>query len=452
METPQNTTASKEFQVTGVSRSGRVRKKSSKLLDFQSPDEVEKKLKRAAKLPTRNGNVRGRNNMGGIGRPARRSHINVGNELGGDLSDLAEDDTELHDEMSDNGTDGENYGDNNSPTGDSDDDLKELVAGIVDGEPTDSNGNPESKVRQSLYMTEKANKRRVLKDGRVVTGKVERKDKGKTRYTAYSMWARELRKSGKLNKGQDLDFSNTAKRLGELWANVSNKEKDSWRRKAKIQATKAKSRDRVTTATIVNPSLAYFKPTTRAKNLTEGQEQTPPPISAVQTNRAKPRGNSISVASNAGDSPTTGLTTKRRRNNSLNRGNGVNSNNLSTQLIATNNSNTTNNNYTSNAAVTTHTVNSHSRKSSVPNIEPVDTAAHLKLLGESLTIIGERLKEHEGQIAVSGSLSVLLDSLLCSLGPLLCLTTRIPGLERKPQLSENLTATLDNIAYVMPGL
>ncbi|XP_018801067.1 PREDICTED: HMG box-containing protein 4 [Bactrocera latifrons] len=452
METPQNTTASKEFQVTGVSRSGRVRKKSSKLLDFQSPDEVEKKLKRAAKLPTRNGNVRGRNIMGGIGRPARRSHINVSNELGGDLSDLAEDDTELHDEMSDNGTDGENYGGNNSPTGDSDDDLKELVAGIVDGEPTDSNGNPESKVRSSLYMTEKANKRRVLKDGRVVTGKVERKDKGKTRYTAYSMWARELRKSGKLNKGHDLDFSNTAKRLGELWANVSNKEKDSWRRKAKIQATKAKSRDRVTSATAVNPSLAYFKPTTKAKNLIEGQEQTPPPIIAAQSNRTKPRGNSISVANNAGDSPTTGLTTKRRRNNSHNRGNGVNSNNLSTQLIATNNNSTTNNNYTSNAAGTTLTVNSHSRKSSLPNIEPVDTAAHLKLLGESLTIIGERLKEHEGQIAVSGSLSVLLDSLLCSLGPLLCLTTRIPGLERKPQLSENLTATLDNIAYVMPGL
>lgn len=27
--------------------------------------------------------------------------------------------------------------------------------------------------------------------------------------------------------------------------------------------------------------------------------------------------------------------------------------------------------------------------------QPVDVAAHLKLLGESLTIIGERLKEHE---------------------------------------------------------
>lgn len=31
----------------------------------------------------------------------------------------------------------------------------------------------------------------------------------------------------------------------------------------------------------------------------------------------------------------------------------------------------------------------------VNGIKPIDVAAHLKLLGESLTIIGERLKEHE---------------------------------------------------------
>ncbi|XP_004522181.1 FACT complex subunit SSRP1 [Ceratitis capitata] len=451
METPQNTTASKDFQVTGVSRSGRVRKKSSKLLDFQSPDEVEKKLKRAAKLPTRNGNVRGRNLLGGVGRPPRRSHLSVGSGLGGDISDLAEDDNELHDDMSDNVTDDENFGDNNNPTGDSDEDLKELVAGIVDGEHPDSNGNPESKVRQSLYMTEKANKRRVLKDGRVVTGKVERKDKGKTRYTAYSMWARELRKTGKLGKGQDMDFSNTAKRLGELWANVSNKEKDSWRRKAKVQATKAKSRERITPAP-TSPYQPYFKPTTsRTKKLADERQQTPQPITPVTSNRSKPRGNSVSVTSNTGDSPTTGLTTKRRRNNSLNRGSGLNSNDLNTYALNAGNI-TINNNLTNITSVASHTTNSHNKKTSLPNIEPIDTAAHLKLLGESLTIIGERLKEHEGQIAVSGSLSVLLDSLLCSLGPLLCLTTRIPGLERKPQLSENLTATLDNIAYVMPGL
>ncbi|PNF37371.1 hypothetical protein B7P43_G17281 [Cryptotermes secundus] len=82
--------------------------------------------------------------------------------------------------------------------------------------------------------------------------------------------------------------------------------------------------------------------------------------------------------------------------------------------------------------------------------QPVDVAAHLKLLGESLTIIGERLKEHEGQIAVSGSLSVLLDSLLCALGPLMCLTQQVPETNGCPQ--ELLNKILDNIAYFMPGL
>ena len=86
----------------------------------------------------------------------------------------------------------------------------------------------------------------------------------------------------------------------------------------------------------------------------------------------------------------------------------------------------------------------------VVGTQPIDVAAHLKLLGESLTIIGERLKEHEGQIAVSGTLSVLLDSLICALGPLLCLTQQVPGTDGANP--ETLSRMLDNIAYIMPGL
>jgi len=86
----------------------------------------------------------------------------------------------------------------------------------------------------------------------------------------------------------------------------------------------------------------------------------------------------------------------------------------------------------------------------VVGTQPIDVAAHLKLLGESLTIIGERLKEHDGQIAVSGSLSVLLDSLLCALGPLICLTQQLP--ETNGAKPETLSQMLDNIAYLMPGL
>lgn len=85
-----------------------------------------------------------------------------------------------------------------------------------------------------------------------------------------------------------------------------------------------------------------------------------------------------------------------------------------------------------------------------PGPGPVDIAAHLTLLGESLSVIGERLTEHEGQIAVSGSLSVLLDSLLCSLGPLVCLTQHVPQLNGADPAT--LAQILDNVAYIMPGL
>lgn len=86
----------------------------------------------------------------------------------------------------------------------------------------------------------------------------------------------------------------------------------------------------------------------------------------------------------------------------------------------------------------------------VTGTQPIDVAAHLALLGESLTLIGKRLKEHEGQITVSGSLPLLLDSLLCALGPLLCLTQQIPEMDGADP--EVLSTTLENVAYFMPGL
>ncbi|XP_030638425.1 HMG box-containing protein 4 [Chanos chanos] len=85
-----------------------------------------------------------------------------------------------------------------------------------------------------------------------------------------------------------------------------------------------------------------------------------------------------------------------------------------------------------------------------PDVDPIDAAAHLQLLGESLSLIGRRLQETEGMVTVSGSLSVLLDSVLCALGPLACLTAQVPELNGCPQ--HVLSNTLDNIAYVMPGL
>ncbi|XP_078286515.1 HMG domain-containing protein 4-like isoform X2 [Rhinoraja longicauda] len=86
----------------------------------------------------------------------------------------------------------------------------------------------------------------------------------------------------------------------------------------------------------------------------------------------------------------------------------------------------------------------------MPDADAIDVAAHLQLLGESLSLIGHRLQETEGMVAVSGSLSVLLDSIICALGPLTCLTAQVDHLNGCPK--ETLAHTLDNIAYIMPGL
>lgn len=86
----------------------------------------------------------------------------------------------------------------------------------------------------------------------------------------------------------------------------------------------------------------------------------------------------------------------------------------------------------------------------VLGIAPVDTAAHLKLLGDSLMAIGQRILQAGVEPSAAGAYCVLLDSLLCSMGALLCLTREIPGLEQLPGAS--FAKTLDHIAYFMPGL
>lgn len=255
------------------------------------------------------------------------------------------------------------------------------------------------------------------------------------------------------------DFANAARRLSELWANVSNKERNAWRRKAKIQAAKARTRER-------NTPAESFSATTPALNNSNGNVAagtTDSGVDATFVNRAttsrtkKLAAERRQVSPGEQQQPTTPSTwaqnKQKRQNNTNSR---VKTAAAATSGVAT-------------ASATKHTATGAGGGSGVAmdlelttggkgtstqqsSIEAIDAAAHLKLLGESLTVIGERLKEHNGHVALSGSLSVLLDSLLCSMGPLLCMTTQIPGLENKTQLITNLSTTLDNIAYVMPGL
>lgn len=264
----------------------------------------------------------------------------------------------------------------------------------------------------------------------LIMARPQRKDKGKSRFTAYMLWAKDVRKE-MMYTYPDLDFSTVSRRLGEMWANVPSNEKYNWRRRAKRLASKGKDKD---------PDKLWQKqPTPTSKFL--NRNATGP--------RAKKQPNVRPDKSPTLVPPTTVTATQ--------------------DVFAT---------QTTLPKVST----SSTPHFKVTGTAPLDAAAHLKLLGESLTIIGSRLKEHEvsvwrattlrcdafgvinfrsvffslfmqGQITVSGSLSVLLDSLLCSVVPLMCLVPCIPIVGSElAELKETMANTLDNIAYVMPGL
>ncbi|GBP42983.1 HMG box-containing protein 4 [Eumeta japonica] len=325
---------------------GRVRKKSSKLMDFESPDDIEARFKKQT-------SAKGFPNL----KPP-------------DSDKTCTENSPKQEEDGESGSESDFF-DNN--------------AEMPDSVESDSSGSEEGSTRtpaNSLYMMEKSSKKKlIVKDGRVVgRAKAQRKDKGKTRITAYLLWAKDAR-NDLIKKHPDMDFAAISKRLGEMWANVTYNERYMLRRKAKRLSMK------------------------------KGQPPLQTPMKTI-TNTVRHGGTSAGSRTPVKTTATnvTGVQTVV-----VTSGGGAN-------------------------------VPSAFR---VSGCGVLDISAHMRLLGESLTIIGERLKEHEGQIAVSGSVSVLLDTLLCSLTPLVCVTTIIP--EIAPP-AEVLQDTLHNIAYIMPGL
>ncbi|XP_043487438.1 HMG box-containing protein 4 isoform X5 [Polistes fuscatus] len=381
-----------DLEVTGISRSGRVRKKSSKLVDFESPDDFsDNKYKRqkaqlqATQLLERyesshhispsqvqqTHTARQRKNSGSHSGQQRVKQDTISDNEGQSSASDSDDPNGLNEE------------DRYSIDSGSDDDVDPLMiddreTGFRKLEPP---GQETPSQANSLYMLEKCKKKLIIKDGKIIGRmKAQRKDKGKTRFTAYMLWAKEIRQE-LLEQCPYMDFAAISKRLGELWATVPNLEKYNWRRRAKRLAAKPHSMS--------------------STNKDESVWKMPPPAS---------RKKFINKIGNVPMSPPTNKGGKDLVNEPI----------IGTGMYK------------------------------VIGTQPIDVAAHLKLLGESLTIIGERLKEHDGQIAVSGSLSVLLDSLLCALGPLICLTQQVS--EINGAQPETLSQMLDNIAYLMPGL
>jgi len=336
-----------------ISRSGRVRKKSSKLTDFHSPDELE--LKPVKRLSNSNGSVvfhssysQNKTNVIDDLPPAQllaseEEQTNSGSYLSSDIDLKLEDGLDMDLDMKE-----EDF-----------DDIPDINVEDDDEDDSDSRGFANSSPKTEII-------KKPLDLPQHSEVKKRRKDRGKSRITAYMLWAKQIRAS-LLTLEPDMDFAKISKKLGELWASVPNTEKYNWKRRAKRLASKGLPPRNLLTSS--KSSIIITKP-----------RIAPMPVLQTVT-RAKANNDAIS------------------RN---------------------------------------------------PGTQPIDVAAHLTLLGESLSIIGERLTEHEGQIAVSGSLSVLLDSLLCAMGPLLCLTQNVPQLNGANPTT--LNKILDNVAYIMPGL
>lgn len=150
------------LEVTGVSRSGRVRKKSSKLLDFQSPDNIESRAKRSTSVKTTTTTTPTTTNANNkaVPLPPQISSPNLAQQMqppppnikieqSSDVPsamdvDLDEDEDVLID----------GHGEIDDSIDDSDD-MDEPTLQI------------DTTVRKSAYMTEKSSKKKMFKDGKV---------------------------------------------------------------------------------------------------------------------------------------------------------------------------------------------------------------------------------------------------------------------------------------------
>ncbi|KAL1461778.1 hypothetical protein WDU94_013649 [Cyamophila willieti] len=372
-----------ELEVTGVSRSGRVRKKSSKLVDFESSDDVvpEKRtynknvpggtpVKRG-RPPSQNSPLKQFNTSHGNMPPEYHhqnllespqdpamsmpgQHVIIKDEL--NISDIS--DSELYNASQTMGSNAEeDFGDPDSSL-----DAESIgSADLTDNLLIDEDELSQEEIHKPMFTPDgkPLPKKRGPKPGK---RKNQRKDKGKSRFTAYMLWAKEVRQKV-INTEPDMDFSQVSKRLGELWHTVPFNEKYGFKRQADRLAAKysqslnkKKTSVQKTKSTYV-PHGRVGRPPLNKQTVEAVIEKRPSPTPAPRVPLVKPS--------------------------------------LPADLFK------------------------------VTGTQPLDISAHLRLLGDNLTIIGERLRETQ-ILAVSGGMSLLLDSFLCALGPLLCLTQQIP--------------------------
>lgn len=269
-----------------------------------------------------------------------------------------------------------NYGnneDNDDSLGDSDSDDQRMVIKTEDDPDVVDFVTP----RRSIYMTEKSSKKKIFKDGKIVLGKAQRKDKGKTRFTAYMLWAKEARQQIS-NSNPEMDFASVSKRLGEMWANVPANVKYNWKRRAKRLANKLK----------------------KSGNMKNKQE---PSKYIQQKYLNKNSTNLVSSHNNAASNLSTPLTKQQKQLQKLMKSEKIKKQSIQIvqkqqkeqKLMATPQKANSSLDSSLSPAGSSGYKSPTKLMDKNMSLSPIDMAAHLKLLGENLTNIGEALKAHE---------------------------------------------------------
>merc|ERR1712083_46737 len=198
-----------------ISRSGRVRKKSSKLTDFQSPDELElKPIKRSSNSSRREGGPLSPR-TGGEGNG---EHVSFSQSKEHQIDDLPpaqllaseEDPAHQSNSFFNHGLDLK---------------IEDGLDMDIDMKEEDFDDIPDIDIEDDIDVEDEDDvetenfKSEIVKkppDLRSPEPRKKRRDKGKSRFTAYMLWAKHIRAS-LLASQPDMDFARISKRLGELW-------------------------------------------------------------------------------------------------------------------------------------------------------------------------------------------------------------------------------------------
>lgn len=188
----------------GVSRSGRVRKKSSKLSDYQSPEAEVRAVKRPAAKPS--------------SLTLTTHKTSLGSQPGERPPDLLLDDDEAAGVFVEAGVE-------------MDLNFEQSLDIEVNVREEEELGEDDSDSDHELLPT--APRTEIIKKpDNLPLVKRPRRDRDRPLVTAYSLWAQETRASI-LASEPGLDPALVRQRLTELWASVPSQEKFSWKRKAR---------------------------------------------------------------------------------------------------------------------------------------------------------------------------------------------------------------------------